>query len=177
MVCVCVCVLKTTYLLTLGYTESLVAVSQWFWNDSGFVDSKSTRQPVALLKSISTQLSVSPRVIPSFFFFGLNLYSFQLDFWKSPSVPRQTVHVRVPFASIQDVKVFLESQGITYSIMIEDVQVSFQKAALQRGLLVLLLLCQERDLWVPHGSSVREDAYTGWQGGTFHANGGRPINQ
>lgn len=46
----------------------------------------------------------------------------ELDFWKSPSVPRQTVHVRVPFASIQDVKVFLESQGITYSIMIEDVQ-------------------------------------------------------
>ncbi|EDM15255.1 carboxypeptidase A2 (pancreatic) (predicted), isoform CRA_b [Rattus norvegicus] len=47
----------------------------------------------------------------------------ELDFWKSPTIPGETVHVRVPFASIQAVKVFLESQGIDYSIMIEDVQV------------------------------------------------------
>lgn len=83
-------------------------------------------------------------------YLSLALYSFQLDFWKSPTIPRQTVHVRVPFASIQAVKVFLESQGIAYSIMIEDVQVSVQRTALQRGLLALLMLCQERDLWVSH---------------------------
>ncbi|GAB1290644.1 Carboxypeptidase A2 [Apodemus speciosus] len=47
----------------------------------------------------------------------------ELDFWKSPTIPKRTVHARVPFASIQAVKVFLESQGIAYSIMIEDVQV------------------------------------------------------
>ncbi|XP_028722009.1 carboxypeptidase A2 [Peromyscus leucopus] len=47
----------------------------------------------------------------------------QLDFWKSPTIPGQIVHIRVPFVSIQAVKVFLESQGIAYSIMIEDVQV------------------------------------------------------
>ncbi|KAF7479637.1 Hypothetical predicted protein [Marmota monax] len=47
----------------------------------------------------------------------------QLDFWKSPTTPGETAHVRVPFVSVPAVKVFLESQGITYSIMIEDVQV------------------------------------------------------
>uniref|UniRef100_A0A671FHH2 Carboxypeptidase A2 n=3 Tax=Rhinolophus ferrumequinum TaxID=59479 RepID=A0A671FHH2_RHIFE len=47
----------------------------------------------------------------------------QLDFWKSPTIPGEMVHVRVPFVSLQAVKVFLESQSIPYSIMIEDVQV------------------------------------------------------
>ncbi|XP_041531488.1 carboxypeptidase A2 isoform X2 [Microtus oregoni] len=47
----------------------------------------------------------------------------QLDFWKSPTIPRQRVHVRVPFSNVQTVKVFLESQGIAYSIMVEDVQI------------------------------------------------------
>ncbi|XP_020039393.1 carboxypeptidase A2 isoform X3 [Castor canadensis] len=47
----------------------------------------------------------------------------QLDFWKLPTIPGKTTHVRVPFVSLQAVKVFLESQGIAYSIMIEDVQV------------------------------------------------------
>ncbi|XP_007524263.1 carboxypeptidase A2 [Erinaceus europaeus] len=47
----------------------------------------------------------------------------QLDFWKPPTTPGETAHVRVPFVSVQAVKAFLESQGIDYSIMIEDVQV------------------------------------------------------
>ncbi|XP_045351605.1 carboxypeptidase A2 isoform X2 [Leopardus geoffroyi] len=51
----------------------------------------------------------------------------QLDFWRSPTIPGETAHVRVPFVSIQAVKVFLESQGIAYSIMIEDVQVLLDK--------------------------------------------------
>ncbi|KAF5927598.1 hypothetical protein HPG69_000501 [Diceros bicornis minor] len=50
-----------------------------------------------------------------------------LDFWKSPTNLRQTAHVRVPFVSIQAVKVLLESQGIAYSITIEDVQVLSDK--------------------------------------------------
>ncbi|XP_054353249.1 carboxypeptidase A2 isoform X2 [Pongo pygmaeus] len=48
----------------------------------------------------------------------------QLDFWKSPTTPGETAHVRVPFVNVQAVKAFLESQGIAYSIMIEDVQIS-----------------------------------------------------
>ncbi|XP_049749991.1 carboxypeptidase A2 isoform X2 [Elephas maximus indicus] len=48
----------------------------------------------------------------------------QLDFWKSATTPGQTAHVRVPIVSLQAVKVFLESQGFAYSIMIEDVQIS-----------------------------------------------------
>ncbi|XP_023063589.1 carboxypeptidase A2 isoform X2 [Piliocolobus tephrosceles] len=51
----------------------------------------------------------------------------QLDFWRSPSTPGETAHVRVPFVSVQAVKAFLESQGIAYSIMIEDVQVLLDK--------------------------------------------------
>ncbi|XP_003475243.1 carboxypeptidase A2 [Cavia porcellus] len=47
----------------------------------------------------------------------------QLDFWKSPTTPGVSAHVRVPFDRVQTVKVFLESQGIAYSTMIEDVQV------------------------------------------------------
>uniref|UniRef100_A0A8C9AYN0 Carboxypeptidase A2 n=1 Tax=Prolemur simus TaxID=1328070 RepID=A0A8C9AYN0_PROSS len=51
----------------------------------------------------------------------------QLDFWKSPTIPGETAHVRVPFVNLQAVKVFLESQGISYSIMIEDVQFLLDK--------------------------------------------------
>ncbi|ELW48043.1 Carboxypeptidase A2 [Tupaia chinensis] len=39
-------------------------------------------------------------------------------------MPGETVHIRVPFVNVQAVKVFLEAQGIAYSIMIEDVQIS-----------------------------------------------------
>ncbi|XP_038608743.1 carboxypeptidase A2-like isoform X2 [Tachyglossus aculeatus] len=47
----------------------------------------------------------------------------EIDFWRSPTVPEQTVHVRIPFSSLQDVKIFLESQGIAYSVMIKDLQI------------------------------------------------------
>uniref|UniRef100_F7E9F3 Carboxypeptidase A1 n=1 Tax=Monodelphis domestica TaxID=13616 RepID=F7E9F3_MONDO len=47
----------------------------------------------------------------------------QLDFWRGPSQPSTPIDVRVPFPSVQAVKVFLESHGIKYSIMIKDVQV------------------------------------------------------
>ncbi|XP_040858362.1 carboxypeptidase A2 [Ochotona curzoniae] len=51
----------------------------------------------------------------------------QLDVWKSPTTPGAAMHVRVPFVSAQAVRVFLESQGIAYSIMIDDVQVLLDK--------------------------------------------------
>ncbi|XP_061438638.1 carboxypeptidase A2-like [Rhineura floridana] len=50
------------------------------------------------------------------------LEALQLDFWRFPSYPDQPVDVQVPFACLQDVKVFLESHQMKYSVLIEDVQ-------------------------------------------------------
>ncbi|KFQ85554.1 Carboxypeptidase A1 [Phoenicopterus ruber ruber] len=46
----------------------------------------------------------------------------QLDFWRHPSSPGHPADLRVPFPSLQAVKILLESNSISYSIMIEDVQ-------------------------------------------------------
>ncbi|NXI37934.1 CBPA1 Carboxypeptidase, partial [Galbula dea] len=46
----------------------------------------------------------------------------QLDFWRHPSSPGHPADLHVPFPSLQAVKLFLESNSISYSIMIEDVQ-------------------------------------------------------
>nr|XP_056702607.1 carboxypeptidase A1-like [Euleptes europaea] len=46
----------------------------------------------------------------------------QIDFWLGPAKPKLPVDMRVPFQSLQSVKVFLESGGIPYTIMIEDLQ-------------------------------------------------------
>ncbi|XP_068526270.1 carboxypeptidase A1-like [Anas acuta] len=46
----------------------------------------------------------------------------QLDFWRDPTKPGHPSDLRVPFPSLQAVKIFLESHGISYSIMIKDVQ-------------------------------------------------------
>ncbi|NXV71037.1 CBPA1 Carboxypeptidase, partial [Atlantisia rogersi] len=46
----------------------------------------------------------------------------QLDFWRHPTSPGRPADLRVPFASLQAVKVFLESHNISYSIMIENLQ-------------------------------------------------------
>ncbi|XP_059567778.1 carboxypeptidase A1 [Myotis daubentonii] len=51
-----------------------------------------------------------------------DLEHLQLDFWRGPAQPGSPVDVRVPFPSLQAVKVFLEAHGIEYTIMIEDVQ-------------------------------------------------------
>lgn len=50
-------------------------------------------------------------------------FSLQLDFWINPSASALPVDVRVPAVSVQSVKAFLESQGIEYSILIENLQV------------------------------------------------------
>lgn len=47
----------------------------------------------------------------------------QIDFWLDPTKPGRPADLRVPFSRLQAVKVFLESHGISYNIMIEDVQV------------------------------------------------------
>ncbi|NXP55504.1 CBPA1 Carboxypeptidase, partial [Heliornis fulica] len=46
----------------------------------------------------------------------------QLDFWLAPRGVGHPVDVRVPFPSLQPVKAHLEANGISYSIMIKDVQ-------------------------------------------------------
>lgn len=48
---------------------------------------------------------------------------FQLDFWRGVTDVATPVDVRVPFHSLQSVKIHLESQDIEYVIMIEDLQV------------------------------------------------------
>ncbi|KAJ6656351.1 hypothetical protein lerEdw1_003854 [Lerista edwardsae] len=50
------------------------------------------------------------------------LEDLQLDFWQAPVHHEIPIDVRVPFASLQGVKVFLESNGIHYFIMIKDLQ-------------------------------------------------------
>ncbi|XP_074681614.1 carboxypeptidase A1-like [Strix aluco] len=46
----------------------------------------------------------------------------QVDFWRHPTRPGHPADLRVPFHSLQAVKIFLESNRISYSIMIKDVQ-------------------------------------------------------
>ncbi|NXW51181.1 CBPA1 Carboxypeptidase, partial [Nyctiprogne leucopyga] len=46
----------------------------------------------------------------------------QVDFWRHPTSPGHAADLWVPFSSLQPVKTFLESNSISYSIMIEDVQ-------------------------------------------------------
>ncbi|XP_066446021.1 carboxypeptidase A1-like [Eleutherodactylus coqui] len=51
----------------------------------------------------------------------------QVDYWRSPSRSGLPVDMRVPNAALQQVKVFLESNSIDYSIMIEDIQELLEK--------------------------------------------------
>ncbi|NXW68245.1 CBPA1 Carboxypeptidase, partial [Hirundo rustica] len=53
-----------------------------------------------------------------------DLEHLQLDFWLAPRRLGLPVDIRVPFPSLQAVKAHLEAGGVSYSIMIEDVQVS-----------------------------------------------------
>ncbi|KFW02084.1 Carboxypeptidase A1, partial [Eurypyga helias] len=46
----------------------------------------------------------------------------QVDFWRHPTRPGHPADLHVPFSSLRAVKVFLESFGISYSVMIKDVQ-------------------------------------------------------
>ncbi|MGH0187712.1 UNVERIFIED_CONTAM: hypothetical protein FKN15_026212 [Acipenser sinensis] len=53
-----------------------------------------------------------------------DLEHLKLDFWREPVKTALAVDVRVPFAGLQTLKVFLESNGIQYRVMIDDVQFS-----------------------------------------------------
>uniref|UniRef100_W5NF05 Carboxypeptidase A1 n=1 Tax=Lepisosteus oculatus TaxID=7918 RepID=W5NF05_LEPOC len=51
-----------------------------------------------------------------------DLEDLQLEFWKEPRHPDLPIDVHVPFASLQAVKVFLESNSISYTVMVKDLQ-------------------------------------------------------
>ncbi|KAM5172674.1 carboxypeptidase A1 [Mantella aurantiaca] len=51
-----------------------------------------------------------------------NMKHLQIDFWRGPANPNLPVDMRVPFPVLQNVKVFLESNNIEYSVMVEDIQ-------------------------------------------------------
>ncbi|XP_018421811.1 PREDICTED: carboxypeptidase A1-like isoform X2 [Nanorana parkeri] len=51
-----------------------------------------------------------------------NFENLQVDFWMEPSKPNRFIDIRVPFYNLQDVKVYLESNNIKYSVMIQDLQ-------------------------------------------------------
>ncbi|OPJ76428.1 carboxypeptidase A1 [Patagioenas fasciata monilis] len=51
-----------------------------------------------------------------------DLEDLELDFWLEPRGPGHPVDIRVPLPSLQALKAHLEFNGISYSIMIKDVQ-------------------------------------------------------
>uniref|UniRef100_A0A8D0G5H5 Peptidase M14 domain-containing protein n=1 Tax=Sphenodon punctatus TaxID=8508 RepID=A0A8D0G5H5_SPHPU len=55
-------------------------------------------------------------------FLSFFLSFFQIDFWLGPAKSSLPVDMRVPFHSLQAVKIFLESNSIPYTIMIDDLQ-------------------------------------------------------
>ncbi|NWI61909.1 CBPA5 Carboxypeptidase, partial [Calyptomena viridis] len=59
----------------------------------------------------------------------------QVDFWRHPTSPNLPVDLRVPFPSLQAVKVFLESNSFSYTTMIKDVQelLDEEKQAMMRS--------------------------------------------
>uniref|UniRef100_A0A3Q3E9P5 Carboxypeptidase A1 n=2 Tax=Labrus bergylta TaxID=56723 RepID=A0A3Q3E9P5_9LABR len=50
------------------------------------------------------------------------MIEFNLDMWRGVTDVASPVDIRVPFESLQSVKVYLESQEIDYSVMIKDLQ-------------------------------------------------------
>ncbi|XP_029089509.1 carboxypeptidase A5 [Monodon monoceros] len=47
----------------------------------------------------------------------------KVDFWRGPARPSLPVDMRVPFSELKDIKAYLQSHGLAYSIMIKDIQV------------------------------------------------------
>ena len=47
----------------------------------------------------------------------------KVDFWRGPARPSLPVDMRVPFSELKDVKAYLGSHGLAYSVMIKDIQV------------------------------------------------------
>lgn len=52
----------------------------------------------------------------------------KVDFWRGPARPSLPVDMRVPFSELKDVKDYLQSHGLAYSVMIKDIQVRSRPA-------------------------------------------------
>ncbi|NWS49371.1 CBPA1 Carboxypeptidase, partial [Probosciger aterrimus] len=86
---------------------SLVAAAcseQLFVGDQVLRITASNEEQVALLRALGEQTEL------------------QVDFWRHPASPGHPADLRVPFPSLQAVKTLLESNGISYSILIQDLQ-------------------------------------------------------
>ncbi|NXK81189.1 CBPA1 Carboxypeptidase, partial [Amazona guildingii] len=86
---------------------SLVAAAcseQLFVGDQVLRIMASNEEQIALLRALGEQTEL------------------QVDFWRHPASPGHPSDLRVPFPSLQAVKTLLESNGISYSIMIQDLQ-------------------------------------------------------
>ncbi|POI33255.1 hypothetical protein CIB84_002992 [Bambusicola thoracicus] len=90
----------------LVFTALLVGTfsEQLFVGDQVLRVVASDEEQIALLRALGEQVDL------------------QIDFWRDPTKPGRPADLRVPFSRLQSVKVFLESHGISYNIMIEDVQ-------------------------------------------------------
>ncbi|EHB08636.1 Carboxypeptidase A5 [Heterocephalus glaber] len=51
-----------------------------------------------------------------------NLKTQKLDFWRGPARPSLPVDMRVSFPELDDIRAYLESHGLVYSIMIKNIQ-------------------------------------------------------
>ncbi|XP_076589166.1 carboxypeptidase A1-like [Chaetodon auriga] len=60
-----------------------------------------------------------------------DMISLELDFWRGVTNVASPVDVRVPFHSLQSVKIYLETQNIDYSIMIKDLQVLLDREQME----------------------------------------------
>uniref|UniRef100_A0A8D0QD24 Carboxypeptidase A1 n=1 Tax=Sus scrofa TaxID=9823 RepID=A0A8D0QD24_PIG len=62
----------------------------------------------------------------------VNSDNFKLNFWKYPSTFGRPVDVLVPSVNLQPVKSFLKSQGLEYSVTIEDLQIYHEMESIAR---------------------------------------------
>ncbi|NXR02338.1 CBPA1 Carboxypeptidase, partial [Sagittarius serpentarius] len=91
-------------LLVFAALVAAACGEQLFVGDQVLRITASNEEQIALLRVLGEQVEL------------------QLDFWRHPTSPGHPTDLRVPFPSLQAVKIFLESNSISYSIMIEDVQ-------------------------------------------------------
>ncbi|KYO38851.1 carboxypeptidase A5 [Alligator mississippiensis] len=106
-----------TGLLVFGALLAVACSQKLFVGDQVLRISANNEEHVALLRGLE------------------ELEDLQLDYWAAPAKPGLPVDIRVPFPSLQPVKIFLESNGIPYTIMIEDVQTLLdeEKEAMERA--------------------------------------------
>uniref|UniRef100_A0A8V5GF59 Peptidase M14 domain-containing protein n=1 Tax=Melopsittacus undulatus TaxID=13146 RepID=A0A8V5GF59_MELUD len=98
------CLLTMKILLVFASLVAATCSEQLFVGDQVLRITASNEEQIALLRALDEQTEL------------------QVDFWRHPASPGHPADLRVPFPSLQAVKTLLESNGISYSIMIQDLQ-------------------------------------------------------